>query len=151
VTSVVVDTNVLLSFLLDRDPDQQRRAAELLEAASARSLVLVLHQQVLTELVYVLLNVYHQSRGATAEIVSDLLALPGVQTLDSLEWGQVLRMWPEPLHDFADAALAACRSGGHDAVATFDVTFARALQELGLRSYWDDVLRIRETDEENQY
>lgn len=90
------------------------------------------------ELVYVLLNVYDQRRGATAEIVSDLLALPGVQTLDSLEWGQVLRMWPEPLHDFADAALAAaCRSGGHDAVATFDVTFARALQELGLRSYWD--------------
>jgi len=72
--------------------------------------------------------------------VRDLLALPGVRTTDALEWGQVLRLWPEPLHDFADAALAAaCRSGGYDTVATFDVAFATALQELGLEPYWPDL------------
>jgi predicted nucleic acid-binding protein len=136
-TSVVVDTNVILSFLLDRDAQQQEQATALIERAAARTVELVLHQQVLTELVYVLVNLYDQRREATAQIAGDLLALPGVRAMDSLDWGQVLELWPDPFRDFADAALAAaCRCGGHDVIATFDADFRKALVELGLTSYW---------------
>jgi predicted nucleic acid-binding protein len=136
-TSIVVDTNVLLSFLTDRDAAQQKKSSDLLRAAASRDLELVLHQQVVTEIIYVLMNRYGQSRGHTAEIIADLLALPGVVTVDRLEWSGVLALWPKPFRDFSDAVLAAtCRSGRHDAVATFDETFKRLLEGQGLQSYW---------------
>jgi predicted nucleic acid-binding protein len=49
----------------------------------------------------------------------------------------VLALWPKPFRDFSHAVLAAtCRSGRHDAVATFDETFKRLLGGQGLQSYW---------------
>ncbi len=39
-----VDTNVIVSFLIDRSPGQQARAAELFAAAAAGDLHIVLHQ-----------------------------------------------------------------------------------------------------------
>jgi len=136
-TSVMVDTNVLVSFLTDRDAEQQDRAAELIQRAAARDLELVIHQQVLTELIYVLLNLYGQSRESTAQVVADLLALPGVRVVDAVEWSRVLALWPQPFRDFTDAVLAAtCRSGSHESVATFDEAFKRLLGRLELRSLW---------------
>ena len=55
---IVVDTNVLVSFLTDRDARQQARAARLFEAAAAGEVQLILHQLVATELIYVLRTVY---------------------------------------------------------------------------------------------
>jgi predicted nucleic acid-binding protein len=137
VTSVVVDTNVFVSFLTDRDKTQQVQAEEVLIAASNRELEVVVHEQVLTELIYVLLNFYDQQGEGVSEVVRDLLALPGVCTIDALEWSRVFDLWPDPIPDFADAVLAAtCRSGRHDAIATFDRTFKRRLVRLGLESYW---------------
>ena len=136
-TSVVVDTNVILSFLVDRNAEQQERAAALMERAAAQQLHLVLHQQVLSELVYVLLNLYDQRRETTAQIVADLLSMPGVRIMDELSWQQLLDLWPGQLRDFADAALAvACRAGGHDAIATFDSDFRKTLDSLGIAAYW---------------
>jgi predicted nucleic acid-binding protein len=136
-TSVVVDTNVFVSFLTDRDEVQQAQAEELLQAAARRELDLVVHQQVLTELIYVLLNLYGQTRESISEVVRDLLALPGVRTIDALEWSRVLDLWPDHFPDFTDAALTAtCRSGRHDFIATLDETFNRRLVRLELESYW---------------
>ena len=134
-TSVVVDTNVLLSFLLDRDAEQQQRASDLIHAAAARELEL--DQQVITELIYVLLNLYDHPRQAIAQIVRELLALPGVRTVDSVDWDRVLELWPETFRDFADAVLAAtCQLGRHGAVATFDEGCARLLGRIDVGSYW---------------
>jgi predicted nucleic acid-binding protein len=92
---------------------------------------------VVTEIIYVMMNRYEQSRGHTAEIIAELLALPGIVTVDKLEWSSVLASWPKPFRDVSDAVLAAtCRSGRHDAVATFDESFKRLLEGQGLRSYW---------------
>jgi len=136
-TSIVVDTNVLVSFLTDRDEAQQARAEELLHAAARRELDLVFHQQVLTELVYVLLNLYQQSRETVSEMLREILALPGVRSIDALKWSQVLDLWPVHMSDFADAVLVVtCRVGRHDAVATFDKALRRRLPKVGLKSYW---------------
>jgi predicted nucleic acid-binding protein len=137
VTSVVVDTNVLVSFLTDCDPGQQAQAAELLAKAAGRELEVVLHQVVVTETVYVLLNLYRVSREDTAVIVRELLAMPGVTTVDELPWSVVLDWWPAQLGELGDAVLAAVtKVGRHDAVATFDTTFRRRLKRLKLTSYW---------------
>jgi predicted nucleic acid-binding protein len=81
--------------------------------------------------------VTQQRREEAATIVSELLALPGVVTCNVLEWSRVLSLWPKPHRDFGDAVLAAtCRTGRHDAVATFDDAFKRTLERQGLSSFW---------------
>lgn len=134
--SVVLDTNVLVSFLTDRDAEQQARAAELLERGARRELSLVLPQIVATELVYVLTNLYERSASETAGILGELLGTPGVEAVDELPWPLVLDLWPATLSGFADAALVAVAQGGkHDAVATFDRQLRRALEEIGPEAY----------------
>ncbi len=136
-SKVVVDTNVLLSFLTDRDEQQQHLAAELLESAARGEHVLILHQLVLTEMVYVLQNLYDLDSPSVAIILQDLLAMPGVQPLDEVDWGLFLELWPQQIVDFADTGLTAvCRSGGYDLLATFDLSFSRAAQKQGLSLFW---------------
>jgi len=136
-TRVLIDTNVLVSFLTDRDPEQQARAADLITAAAQREVQLLLHQQVLAELVYVLVNLYRRSREEIAAILRELLALPGALPVDELPWSLVLDLWPKQIPDFADAVLAAtCKAGRHDSIATFDADFQRRLPGLGLEPYW---------------
>jgi predicted nucleic acid-binding protein len=136
-TRIVLDTNVVLSFLTDRDPRQQAAAAELFEQTAAGEKELVLHQIVSTELVYVLHNHYRVGGAETAATLRDLLALPGVLSVDSMPWPTLFDLWPAHVPEFADAVLAAVtKVGRHDALATFDTAFRRRLRRLGLTSYW---------------
>lgn len=135
--SVVVDTNVLVSFLTDRDPEQQARAAELLERGLRRELRLILPQIVATELVYVLTNLYERPVGEAASVLRDLLGTPGVEPVDELPWSLVLDLWPAAVSGFANAVLVAvAKRGKHDAVATFDRELQRTLDELAPPPYW---------------
>jgi predicted nucleic acid-binding protein len=136
-SQILVDTNVLVSFLTDRDAAQQDQAAHLFAAAESGDSALVLHQIVLTELVYVLSNHYGLAAAEVSATLADLLALPGVATVDKLVWPLVLGLWPERIPGFADAVLvAAARDGRLEVVATFDLKLRRALKRHGLRSYW---------------
>ncbi len=133
---ILLDTNVLLSFLLDRDPRQQEQAAELFRKASTGEHILLLHQVALAEMVFVLLNLYRTSSEETAQILGELLDMPGVQTLDGLSWPLVLDLWPDPIPDFGDAALAAVADQGHYEVATFDSKFAKRLTRQKIPTSW---------------
>lgn len=134
--SIVLDTNVLVSFLTDRDAGQQARAADLIERGVRGELRLVLPQIVATELVYVLTNLYERPAGETAAVLRDLLATPGIEPVDELPWTRLLDLWPETVPGFADAALVALgKAGRHDAVATFDRGLRRALVRLGQEAW----------------
>jgi len=129
----VLDTNILVSFLTDRNPEQQKQAALLFERAAAGDAVLKLHQTVLTEMVYVLRNLYGVERASQAAILADLLALPGIEPFHEVAWGQVLALWPEQIPDFSDAILATV--AGTDPIATFDARFVRELRKLK-KAFW---------------
>ncbi len=136
---VVVDTNVLISFVTDRNAEQQARAAELFEAAAAGELRLILHQAVISELVYVLGNLYQQEAVDIAGLLQELLATPGIATADEVSWNQLWDFWPERFPDFADALLAGvAREKRYDAVATFDQRFIRRLRRGGWGVYWGE-------------
>lgn len=131
-TRVLVDTNVLVSHLVDRDPAQQRRAVELLRQAADGAIEAVLPQIVTSELVFVLTNFYRQPPGVVADILRDLLTLPGVGSLDELDWQTLLALWPERIPSFADAAVAAVAKRHRLAVATFDRAFVKRLRREGI-------------------
>jgi predicted nucleic acid-binding protein len=134
---VLVDTNVLLSFLTDRNLEQQERAAELFQKAGGGEHVLLVPQVALTEMVYVLLNLYRVSAADVAATLGDLLDMPGVLAVDEVSWPEVLDLWPATVADFGDAVLAAvARQQSPEAVATFDGPFTKRLRRLGLSPYW---------------
>jgi predicted nucleic acid-binding protein len=123
---IVLDTNVVLSFLLDRDPQQQADAARLFDAAAAGDHTLILHQSVITEMVYVLRNLYGIEKPRIAEILADEVA-----------WSLLLDLWPESVSDFTDAVLAAVTTQRrYDAIATFDQPFTRQFTKQGLPAFW---------------
>ena len=134
---VLLDTNVLVSFLTDRDRGQQERAAQLLESAADDQVELFVHQTTLFELAYVLLNLYGRKPEEVRPVLEGLMALPGVSIVDALTWSEVLSLWPKAFPHLADTALAAaCRDLRCDGIATFDKRFLRQLERAGLSSAW---------------
>ncbi len=133
--SVVVDTNVVLSFVTDRDPRQQRAAARLFEQAASGERRIVLPQVVLIEIVYVLQNLYRTRAAETAGLLDDLLAMPHVKAENEVAWHAVLEIWPGRVRDFADAVLMTVARAGEHAVASFDRKLTRALRSLGIASH----------------
>lgn len=136
-TRVLLDTNVIISFLTDRDKKQQALAARLLEQGADGEVELLLHQVVAVEVVYVLRNRYGVEAAAVAQVLRELLTMPGVTTVDAIPWGALLDLWPATVSGLADAVLAAvCRAERCDAVATFDTGLQRSLARLNLGSLW---------------
>ena len=133
---IVLDTNVLISFLTDRNAEQQAQATELFEAAAEGETELILHQMVISEMVYVLGNLYQVEVAEIAGMIDDLLCSPGVRPVDEVVWSRILELWPDTFKDFADAVLAAVTlEERFDVVATFDQAFARQLRRAGLKSW----------------
>ena len=136
-TAILLDTNVLISFLTDRNKRQQESASVLFEIAARSEADLMVHQMVLSEMVYVLMNLYEMDSVTVASIVGELLSMPGIQPVEELSWSKVLGLWPERIPDFADACLATVAKQGHLAsIATFDRQFVKRLRKERILSYW---------------
>lgn len=134
---VVVDANVLLSFIVDRDEKQRAIVKALLLQAEEGELVAIVPQFVVFEVVYVLQSTYRIPGDELKPMIRDLMGLPGVLLIDECPWKRVMDLWPSPLPSIADSALAAiAASNRYDAVATFDRKLAKRLPDFGVAAYW---------------
>jgi predicted nucleic-acid-binding protein len=122
---IAVDTNVVVRLIIDDDPAQTERAAELL-----RSGAILITRTVLLETVWVLRDTYELDRGRVAAVIRRLLGLDGVAVDD---WNVVRRAlgWFETGLDFADALHLASAGTGATEFVTFDRRFARRAVRLG--------------------
>jgi len=136
VKHAVIDTNALISFVTDRNPDQQRKIAPLFEAAASLKLMILCHQHVLTEFVNVMDRVYHVPLDEISRMVGDLIEMPGVEVIAEIDFKALRTCWPVPVSDFGDAVIASVSMQRKEsAIVTFDQKFARALKLLDLRMY----------------
>lgn len=132
-----LDTNVVISFITDRNAVQQARAAELFSDATAGEHVIVLHQAVITETVYVLRTAYGTPPTTISAVMQDLLSLPGVVAADHMDWSALWATWPRSMKNFGDACLTAvAKAGAFDVLATFDATFSRRARRRGVETFW---------------
>ena len=134
---VIVDANVFVSYLTGRHAKQYEAARALLQEGEDGNVVAVIPQFVVFEVTYVLQSGYAVTGERLATMIRDLLAFPGVETIDDCPWKRVFEVWPNPLGDLADAAIVAIAvANRYDAVATFDRKLARRLKDLGVPAYW---------------
>lgn len=126
---IALDTNVLVRFLVEDDPDQGARAKGLVSSAVARGEALHVSRIVLCELVWVLTAAYGFGRERVARIVDSLLHARELDFADVDACLMALRRYRAGRGDLADyLILADARGQGCEAVATFD---AAVLDEEG--------------------
>lgn len=132
----VIDTNALISFITDRNPEQQQKIASLFELAAHLKAVILCHQYVLTEFIYVMDRVYHVSKDEIGRMIADLMEMTGIEVIQEVDFKTVLSYWPDPISDFGDAVIASVgKTRKGSVIVTFDRKFASNLKSLGLSSH----------------
>jgi predicted nucleic-acid-binding protein len=131
----VIDTNALISFVTDRNPDQQGKAAAILEDAARLKATILCPQNVLTEFGYVLEKIYKHPKSQIRSMIADFVTLPGVQITHAVDFETLLKFWPDKIADFGDAIVAVvCKAEKNAKIVTFDEKFIRALKAIGLNA-----------------
>lgn len=134
---VLVDANVFVSFLVERNESQRAAAKVLIDAAGDGEIEAFVTQFAVFEVTYVLQSSYGMLVPRVAALIRDLIALPGVTAIDDCPWKRVFEYWPERLPGLADAAsVATAMANRYDAIATFDQKMRKRMQNLGVESYW---------------
>ncbi len=124
----VIDTKALLSFVTDRNAEQQSIMAGIFDQVGAAQATVLCPQNVIAEFVYVMETVYHQPKLSIRSIIADFIAMPGIKIIDETDFDAVFSLRPEALSDFGDAIVAVCaRSTKGASVITFDRQFMRRL------------------------
>lgn len=131
----VIDTNALISFVTDRNLEQQQKIAPLFESAAQMKAVILCHQHVLTEFIYVLDRIYQVPKEEIARMIKDLIKMPGIEVIQEVDFETILSWWPDPIPDFGDALIAAAgKARSRAMVVTFDRKFATKLKALGINT-----------------
>ena len=134
---VLVDANVFVSFLVERNESQRAEAKALIDAAGDGEIEAFVTQFAVFEVTYVLQSFYGMPIPRVAALIRDMLALPGVTAIDDCRWKKVFEYWPEQLPGLADAAsVAIAIANRYDSIATFDQKMLKRMQSIGVESYW---------------
>lgn len=129
----VIDTNALISFVTDRNLEQQQKIAPLFESAAHMKAIIFCHQHVLTEFIYVLDKIYHVPKAEIGGMIKDLIEMPGIEVIQEADFKTTLSLWPDPIPDFGDALIAAAgKTRRESMVVTFDRKFAAKLKVLNI-------------------
>lgn len=116
-----LDTNVLVRYLTEDDPEQSPRAIALVERALEEGERLFVPQVVLCELVWVLDSVYHYSLEEISLVLRDLLRARQLVIEDLDTARTAVDRYAAEGGDFADFLIVErCRAAGCERVASFD-------------------------------
>ncbi len=130
---IIIDTNCLISFVSDRNIEQQEKISNLFREAGRLKKTILCHHHVISEFVYVLTSVYSVQSEKVHKMIADLISMPGLSYTSDVDMHSLLSLWPESIPDYDDAVLAAyCKKTKGTRIATFDQKFYHALLTIGL-------------------
>jgi predicted nucleic-acid-binding protein len=122
---IAIDTNVLVRFLTQDDPEQGAIARRFLAGLTVDHPGFVA-REVLVELVWVLERAYGCSRAEIASALEGVLAAAELEVEASDDVGTVLHAYRDQGFGFADLMIAAAgRRVGAESLVTFDRKAAR--------------------------
>jgi len=127
-----IDTNVLLRFLVDDDPDQNRVARRMMSERGADDPVFI-SSVTLAETIWVLTKTLGYPVGDVSAMLRDLLASDGVVMEHGEELGLLLGGGNVPAVELADYLIAwSGLAAGCRHTITFDRRSARAIPSMEL-------------------
>ena len=118
----LIDTNVILRFLIGDDQPKAGRAAALMDRVERGEECVELPDEVLTETVWTLESYYEVPRAETTQKLAALLNFAGVRTTSPGTVLQALHLYASSKADFVDCLLAARSRERGVPVYTFDET-----------------------------
>jgi predicted nucleic-acid-binding protein len=117
----VIDTNLLVRYLTEDDPEKAKSVERLLKRAGKGEIRILLPSVVIAELVWVLESYYEMGAGEIAELVGAILNTPGMETQDKHILREALKTYDKKRIDFVDAwILEFARERKIKTVYTFD-------------------------------
>lgn len=117
----VIDTNLLVRYLTEDDPEKAKAVERLLKRAGRGEIRILLPSVVIAELVWVLESYYEMEAGEIAELVGATLNTPGVEAQDKRILHEALKTYDKKRIDFVDAwILEFARERKIKTVYTFD-------------------------------
>jgi len=124
----IIDTNVVLRYLL-RDHEGFYREAESLfdEAFSGKRKILLL-DTVVAEVVYVLSGFYKVERQEIARVLRELLKAKGINATDKEALFEALDIFERKSLDFVDCLI--CAQGKRYQVMSFDKKVKKCVEEI---------------------
>ncbi|WDN88147.1 hypothetical protein BuS5_01115 [Desulfosarcina sp. BuS5] len=129
----IIDTNALISFVTDRNQEQQVKIDKLFNDAARLRIMVLCPQNVLTEFVYVMDTVYQIPKSEISKIVRDFIDMPGIEVVHDLNMKTLISYWPEVFKDYGDAIIATlCKNTKGSLIVTFDRKFRAKLKKIGL-------------------
>jgi predicted nucleic-acid-binding protein len=121
----LLDTNVVLRFLLDDEQKLSAQAKKLFRQAEGGSCLLVLTDVAVAEAVWVLTSFYKVETKVVSETLASLIEKPGIRCSNAAVILDALRRFRETTCDFLDCYLAAQAVASGDGVASFDRDFRK--------------------------
>jgi predicted nucleic-acid-binding protein len=122
---IALDTNVLVRFLTQDDPDQGRIASDLIGGLTEQSPGFV-SREVLVELVWVLEGRYRYQRSEIARVLEGFLSAAELDIEAGDSVGAILQLYEGKGFGFSDLMIRqAARRAGAAALKTFDRKAAR--------------------------
>jgi len=121
----LLDTNMLLRFLLADHTELSPKAARLFQRAAGRECLLILTDLSIAEAVWVLTSYYKLQRKKVAESLAKLLARSGVHCPDLDPVLDALDRFKATNCDFYDCYLAAQAVASGVGIASFDKDFSK--------------------------
>lgn len=126
-----LDTNVLVRYLTQDDPDQAARANRLIEGHCTRQTPGRVALVVLCELVWVLRGAYRYEKGVVVDLLAQILATAELEVEDEAVASRALAAYRAGSADFADYVIVhANRAAGCEATYSFDRKLANEVYAL---------------------
>jgi predicted nucleic-acid-binding protein len=121
----LVDTNLIVRFLVQDQEKQARVAGKLFEACDRGDVVIVFLPAVLAECVFVLESFYQHTRGDIASALSTLISSPAVEIAGAAIHLAALERYKKTSVHFVDCVIAADAAAEKTPIASFDQDFRK--------------------------
>ena len=121
----LVDTNIIVRYLVQDHEKHAKAAGRLLEACDRGELVIVVLPAVLAECVFVLESFYEHPRADIASVLSRLVSSPGIEISEVAIHLDALDRYKRTKIHFVDCLIAATAAAENVAVASFDQDFRK--------------------------
>jgi predicted nucleic-acid-binding protein len=133
--SVVIDTNLLVRYLTDDDPQKAKAVDTLLNRANKGELKILISSVVVAELVWVLESFYKLAAAEITELVEAILNTPGVDIQDKWIIKAALKIYRSKEIDLVDAwIIEFAKAKGAKRIYTFDKKHFKDLREIEIIS-----------------